>query len=795
MEARERSEDPTRLPSPPRTGGRRGAGASVLALQKMAGNQAVAGIMRRTAAQRKPFDDPSFHAVPTGVTAGASALPAGTTTADADSATIKDGMVGGVDRVMLDGLPGTMDDSWGGADRGHVAGVSHGKRGKRGRAIAAVPHGMKGDGPLTLVVHLHGMDVAAGPGTSGMRETGDRPEDVRDFEIEQQLDAYVAKHPEGRVAVLMPLGVTVPGKAAFGINDWDGYVDAALGQLNLSAEAVTVYFSAHSGSGFELSGRLSNPSWGLKTHRLGGVFAFESFHGADIEAWQKIITNHLDADLKELGTRAAGSAEQLNYMRDNGFRFAAFAGSGGYTSNLTTLRKTVLAWFSKHKSALDAATGGNADIRNLLWRNYQVTLDVAGHMQALSANSHFESALESVADRAPAPSASPQLARASAQRRPVSASDPAAVRTLQRDSHAKAKPPPKPPAPSLDELRQAAIAQATLTDDERALVAGEEAAKSDLAAVNAKIAGIEKQRKSHAITKEEAAKATAPLIGERTTATKAVTATAVKVDRRIRAKADMEKALVQAMPDHADDPSQAVAAWFGDIVPDATFMGHPIEAEGSPCPGAHKELVERLKVAENDLKAQSKTPTIHSIGGLRPPSPATGSTLPSYHCFGLAIDIDASANPFVRGDSEPVVQRATLLMTGSEYDPLGAPKDSVRAQWDDMKAASDALAAYFALRGDGAEVKIEAQLQAHPAARATGDAATWKKIIDNDYTNLKPTDTWKHGDPAKGMLSLDRDLVLALTNAGLTWGGMYPNPQNGRDLMHFDWRLGTIRQR
>jgi hypothetical protein len=791
MEARERSEDPKRVPSPPRTGGRRGAGVSVLALQRLVGNQAVAGIMRRTVAQRKPYDDPSFHAVPEGVTADASALPAGTTPADADSATIKDGMVGGVDRVMLDGLPGTMDDSWGGADRGHVAGVSQGKRGHRGRAIAAVPHGMKGDGPLTLVVHLHGMDVAAGPGTSGMRETGDRPEDVRDFEIEQQLDAYVAKHPQGRVAVLMPLGVTVPGKAAFGISDWDGYIDAALGQLNLSAEAVTVYLSAHSGSGFELSARLSDPNWGLKTHRLGGVFAFESFHGADIEAWQKIITNHLDVDLKELGARAAGSAEQLSYLRDNGFRFAAFAGSGGYTANLTTLRKTVLGWFGKHKGALDAATGGSADVLNLLWRNYQVTLDVAGHMQALSANSHFESALESVADRAPAPSASPQLARTPAQRRPVSTPDRAGVRTLQRDPRAKTKSKP----PSLDELRQAAIVQATLTEDERALVAGEEAAKSSLGAVDAKIAGIEKQRKSHAITKEEAAKATAPLMGERSTANKAVTAAAAKVDRRVRAKADMEKALVQAMPDHADDPSQAVAAWFGDIVPDATFMGHAIEAEGSPCPGVHKELLERLKVAENDLKAQGKTPTIHSIGGLRPPSPATGGTLPSYHCFGLAIDIDASANPFVRGDSEPVVQRATLLMTGREYDPLGTPKASVRAQWGDMKAASDALAAYFALRGDGAEVKIEAQLQAHPAARATGDAAAWKKLIEDDYTNLKPTDTWKHGDPAKGMLSLDLDLVLALTNAGLTWGGMYPNPRDGRDLMHFDWRQGTIQQR
>ena len=257
----------------------------------------------------------------------------------------------------------------------------------------------------------------------------------------------------------------------------------------------------------------------------------------------------------------------------------------------------------------------------------------------------------------------------------------------------------------------------------------------------------------------------------------------------------MEKALVKAFPQHSADPRKAVEAWFGDIVPDATFLGHPIVAQGSVSPGVHKELLAKLQAAEKDLEAKGKTVTIRNIGGLRPPSPATGGKLPSYHCFGLAIDIDGGSNPFVRGDTEPVVMRATLLIKGSEYDPLKTPQKDVGDQWSDMKAASDALRDYFALRGEGAEARIEALLIAHPAARARGDAATWKKAIEDDLARLRKTDTWRRGDPTKTMMSLDKDLVLALTNAGLTWGGMYKRPENGRDLMHFDWREGTIQQR
>ena len=46
-----------------------------------------------------------------------------------------------------------------------------------------------------------------------------------------------------------------------------------------------------------------------------------------------------------------------------------------------------------------------------------------------------------------------------------------------------------------------------------------------------------------------------------------------------------------------------------------------------------------------------------------------------------------------------------------------------------------------------------------------------------DFTNHKP--------PEEGFLDLDEAVVLALTGAGLTWGGTY---RRAKDIMHFDLR-------
>ena len=828
---------------------------ALLTLQRTVGNAGVSELLRRT----KPLARQDvFQQTPEGVTAAANALPAGANLANAKQATVVEdaglegqwadagkrpihsGRVGHVLRILIDGLSGSQQAQEGGGEGADLASaIGGGKPGQRGRAVALVPDAYRGGkgGDTTVIVHFHGIDTgkAAARGSSAMRDTDGSPEDVKNFQLPQQLEAFVASNPDSRVIILMPIGVTVrkeyedaktkqiktTGDTYFGLPDVDTFVDECMSKIGGAAGKdtgdITVFLSGHSGGGLEINRLLAHPKKLPHKHAFGGVFGFESIH-ADVGNWQELASTRLTAELEALkdirkkgGDEKTIATAQLAHLQDSGFRLAVFAGAS-YKGTVSAVRKTIIKWFADNKDEVARATGGHAEVINQLWRNFQANWAAdEQHMDALSHDSNFGKVLESLPKHhkaasgrpaapvtAPIPPKPAPLPDATMPPTPVHP-PPVTPSPASADKHTKPKPKPAPkakrPALTVDQMRQGAIDQAALTDAERELLAPLLAAEASLSDVRQKIAEVDKQRKRKAIKAADAAEAKAPLIKEQAADKKAYDAE-LKKNRNLKAKLDMENALVKVFPHHAGDPRKAVEEWFGNIVPDATFLGHPIDAEWpSVSSGVHKELLEKLKIAEKDLADKGKTPTIHRIGGLRPPSPATGGTLPSYHCFGLAVDIDASSNPFVRWDTQPVVKRATLLVKGSEYDPLGTPEKDVAAQWTAMKSASDAMRSYFALRGDDAEKQINALLDAHPDARAHGDAATWKKTIEDDLAKLKPTDTWKHGDPSQSMLSLDEDLVLALTRAGLTWGGMYKRGQDGRDLMHFDWRGGTIQQR
>ena len=59
---------------------------------------------------------------------------------------------------------------------------------------------------------------------------------------------------------------------------------------------------------------------------------------------------------------------------------------------------------------------------------------------------------------------------------------------------------------------------------------------------------------------------------------------------------------------------------------------------------------------------------------------------------------------------------------------------------------------------------------------------------------LTPYDFMHHKAPEKnGYMDLGKELIEALAgDAGLLWGGAY---QAEKDMMHFDWRKGTIDKR
>jgi hypothetical protein len=385
--------------------------SGVIAVQRLAGNRATRRLLR---------DDKPGDIVPKGIDpADAHPLPkvaapaAGSVKDDAKLPggwdDVPSGHVGNMKRILLDGLPGNQreqpaEDVKPHDDAGTFAhAVGKGAKHARGRAVAIVPPDLKGDsGEVAVIVHFHGIDLNSDVlGSMGMRSR-DRPEDVADFQIPQQLEAFVNSRKGARIVVLMPLGITVPaGKGYtvdFGIPDLDAYVTACLGKLGLDPKADGIYLSAHSGGGFTITGLGTLPK------SVRGILGFESFHAADADSWASLATTHLDAavkDLQKIRDSTSGedaiAAAQLKYLSEEGFRFLTFGG-GHYMGNIHALRSAIVDWFNRAdvRRKLAKAMGGKIrdDVLEALWANFQAT-DYGGstHMNALSLDSHFGQAL------------------------------------------------------------------------------------------------------------------------------------------------------------------------------------------------------------------------------------------------------------------------------------------------------------------------------------------------------------------------------------------------------------------
>ena len=188
-----------------------------------------------------------------------------------------------------------------------------------------------------------------------------------------------------------------------------------------------------------------------------------------------------------------------------------------------------------------------------------------------------------------------------------------------------------------------------------------------------------------------------------------------------------------------------------------------------------------------------------------------GSTITN-HAFGLAIDVNYRGNPYIgragetdrrrnvpdrQFTADEIIARATRLMLGREIRIRGGQAgtlEEIRARYEE---ASDALVDYFELRDDWHGV-VEA-LAARDLDTGDENVAQHLAQIQNDFDNpnlradLETQDPNNPRDPMAGFIDLSADLVEALGNrARLYWGGQY---QGGKDMMHFDWRGGTVRTR
>lgn len=731
---------------------------AALALQRAAGNRNVGQVLRK----KRPA-----HAIdkerPAGVTAGADPLPAGANLADAGRKRVVDdpkleggwtepggekissGRVGAIDRILLEGLKGSQAEQGALSNLAvpdaddYARAVGPGKRGARGRAVALVPRAMRtgGGGETVVIVHFHGLDMSAGVlGSAGMRKRDGRPEDVEHFQIPQQVEKHLSSRPGARVIVLMPIGITTQGErgrnSAFGLGKIDDFVADCFGKLRggplpKDAKPGAVYLSAHSGGGFEIERMIDKPERLPK--RFGGVFGFESVHGGGhASAWTKLAREQLDKDLEQLENLKGDGAAQLAYLRKS-FRFAAFGGTRSYKAHVRKVRKGILDWFAdpRRQRRLQAATGGRPDVLNQLWSNYQAqTFERSTHMNALSQNANFGRVLASLPPGGPLAGVAPP---------PL-----APIKTA-------------PAAPAAPEREHA----------------------------------LDKPQQTKA--KKKPAKGVGKPVGEGGFVPEhyQMSTRAYPVKKGSKVKKPVTESTAEILRLAGEDPDK----WYDNFTSGRSFLGANIRDP------IHIELAQHLKEVEKELArefgdgdpaaAGRELGIDEEIFGARD-HPTSASI--SMHMFGLAIDVNYTANPFVGRSANDIFGRAGELV---KHRKAAWRSGMSYAQLSELDRTVEQ---YFALLDDPAALKKK-------LAKAAGawkdmDVEQARKQIEADLKSAGAR--WNRSRKRQlgvirrgGILDLPPELVRGLK---LDWGAAYG------DNMHFDMRntplgkkiLAAIRQ-
>ena len=289
-------------------------------------------------------------------------------------------------------------------------------------------------------------------------------------------------------------------------------------------------------------------------------------------------------------------------------------------------------------------------------------------------------------------------------------------------------------------------------------------------------------------------------------------------------------------------PFASYAAYASTLV-DGTFLGHPIRTNNPPFKAIHPRLQPKLDAAKAEIDAEyaksgNPIPSLYGIADVLGFRFKQGP-----HGWGLAIDIDITRNPYVMHESDepildaqlaPVYHRIARFILndpiGSEQSVIprlittnapmrGGPpvsrRDRVAAYYDRLRQESDAIETYFRLMKSPADIPAWLTLKWQP--RHPGEtpptAADVERQQWEDYATLggavptagpagvtgfhlpgpidpgadRPFKTNSGGqfDPAGGMLSLPRELVLGLSKTLTRWGAIDFWGASG-DVQHFD---------
>jgi hypothetical protein len=229
-------------------------------------------------------------------------------------------------------------------------------------------------------------------------------------------------------------------------------------------------------------------------------------------------------------------------------------------------------------------------------------------------------------------------------------------------------------------------------------------------------------------------------------------------------------------------------AWFDSFTSGVKFLGRDVRDP------IHTDLAEHLREVEGNLLdtygGKDKSPAVAAKAvGLRDEAIVGARDHPtsaavSMHLFGLALDVNYTANPFVgRGPKEThVLANAGLLVTGS---PVGLDKKT----YGDLHRVNSVLVEYLGYLDADTSATVGATLDAKLAAAKAAPWAGLKRedalpLIKADYQTI--TALWERKNKSQaevikksGFMDLSKELVEGMK---MSWGGAYG------DIMHFDLR-------
>jgi hypothetical protein len=594
----------------------------------------------------------------------------------------------------------------------------------------------------------------------------------------------------------------------------DPYISAVLDRLRDRGvklhKEYRVILSAHSGGGNTVIANLNKQAGG-KGHHAAEVVLFEAiWEGNQQKAVSAWATAQLDKAYKAI-VSATDDADKQEAVAACPVLRAYYSGATAvYVRSYTALEGDLQTWFGAHADKL----GKYADA---LRSHFQV--------RKVGGTNH-----ESLIHGLGGPEAGPLADALRAEHRPEAKSlldDGSSAAPAKKSAKKKRKrksasaPTPTPSVPS---------GATTATTTAGTTATGTTSGSSGAGTTTVADTGTTKQARRGRRTKKKSAATSKPPLDRAQ-----MMALAIDMAKHGGGKSAIKQVAADiGKAENADGIAYDVDTWFAEFNPDATFLGLKIRpTSAGEATGVHAQLETVLKSAEGDLVKSGETVEeardrlgVHDVGGLRRPKAATGGTRPSMHCFGMAVDIEAADNPFLGNNSNThaieIAERATLLLAGSAHDPRAAPvkikgkgkhntdseadrtarAERAAAQWEKLDADSDMVQRYLNLSGSELDSILKDRMPAitawsekkHSSSTLADapvtDTSWWHTQLEQDQANPRGGDFTKASNPKKhGYMTVKKELVTALVQAGLTWGGAY---NTGKDLMHFDLRTGSI---